>query len=161
MAGSSLERVARRVPGFAGYSDRTERRASDRALRDFATARIERVQCDLEVAIKHMGPQEAAELRAVIDDLDETVQELRCADRDYAGFLSASSWSRVDVLGDLYARDEQIVETLVVLSVAIEEGNFTATHVAREVRHLQRTVSERCSTILVLTQGAMIAQTGL
>ncbi len=149
---SCLERIARRVPGFAGYSDRDRRRDSDRALRHFVATRIDRIVPDLHVAAKGAPQTLAMELLGVIGDLESIRIDLDHADRDYAGFFSASAWDRVDVLGPVYSRDEQIVETLIVLSVAIDEGNFTPPHLGREVRHLHRTLSERASAMLMLAQ---------
>ena len=149
---SCLERIARRVPGFAGYSDSRRRRESDRALRHFVATRIDRIVPDLHVAAKSAPQTVEAEFLEVIGDFESIRVDLDHADRDYAGFFSTSTWERVDVLGPVYARDEQIVETLVVLSVAIEEGNFTALHLGREVRYLHRTLSERSNAMLTLAQ---------
>jgi hypothetical protein len=149
---SCLERIARRVPGFAGYSDCRRRRDSDRALRHFVATRIDRIIPDLQVAAKDAPQILATELLDVIDDLESIRVDLDHADRDYAGFFTASTWDRVDVLGPVYSRDEQIVQTLVVLSVAIDGGNFTPPHLGREVRHLHRTLSERANAMLTLAQ---------
>ena len=149
-----------RVPGFAGYSDSRRRRDSDRALRHFVASRIERIVPDLHAAAKAASQAAASELREVIEDLESIRQDLGHAHRDYAGFLAGSACDRVDALGPVYKRDEQIVETLVVLSVAIEEGNFTAPHLGREVRYLHRTLSERVSTMLTLAQGSSLQRAG-
>ena len=149
---SCFERIVRRVPGFGGYSDARHRRSSDRALRQFVASRIDRIVPELHVAAKSSSQTVAAEIGEVIEDLESIRCDLRFADRDYAGFFADCSWDRVDVLGPVYARDEQIVETLVVLSVAIEEGNFTPPHLGREVRHLHRTLSERANAMLTLAQ---------
>jgi hypothetical protein len=149
---SCFERIVRRVPGFAGYSDARHRRSSDRALRQFVATRIDRIVPELHVAAKEASQTVAAEIGDVIDDLESIRCDLSHADRDYAGFFTDCAWDRVDVLGPVYARDDQIVETLVVLSVSIEEGNFTPPHLGREVRHLHRTLSERSSAMLTLAQ---------
>ena len=154
MAG--FKQIVRRVPGFSGYSDARHRRRSDRALRQFVAARIDRIVSDLQVAAKSASQTLAAEIGDVIDDLESIRCDLGQADRDYAGFFADCAWDRVDVLGPVYARDEQIVETLVVLSVSIEEGNFTPPHLGREVRHLHRTLSERSNAILTLAQGGAL-----
>jgi hypothetical protein len=148
---SCLERIAQRIPGFAGYSDRRHSRESDRALRHFVATRIDRIVPDLHVAAKETPHPAAGELLEVIGDLESIRVDLAHADRDYAGFFSAAG-RRVAVLGPVYARDEQIVETLVVLTVAIEEGNYTAPHIGREVRYLHRTLSERANALLTLAQ---------
>jgi hypothetical protein len=114
--------------------------------------RIDRIVPDLHVAAKEAPRTMAPEFLEVIGDLESIRIDLDHADRDYAGFFSTGAWDRVDVLSPVYARDEQIVETLVVLSVAIEEGNFTAPHLGREVRYLHRTLSERARAILTLAQ---------
>lgn len=122
--------------------------------------RIDRIVPDLHVAAKGAPQSAASEFLEVIGDLESIRIDLDHADRDYAGFFSNSTWDRVDVLGPIYSRDEQIVETLVVLSVAIEEGNFTAPHLGREVRYLHRTLSERSRAMLTLAQTQALCGAG-
>ena len=152
MHGPPLERIVRRIPNFRGYSDVAERRGADRELRNFVVARVDRIVSGLRRSATRSSPLEAAELREVSEDLEQLRADLQLADRDYAGFFDGSGPNPVNLLAPVYARDEQIVETLVVLTVAAEEGNFTPLHLIREVRLLHRSLSDRTNAILVLAQ---------
>ncbi len=147
-----LERLVQRIPGFRGYYGNENRRAADRALREFAARRLEAVVSQLHDTNKRAPLEELQERRELITLVEQTRNELRFADQGYAGFFSEIKWDREELLDAVYAKDEEIVESVIALSVTIESGDWRVADLHQELRALSRAVRERRSSILVLSE---------
>ena len=147
-----LERLVQRIPGFRGYYGNENRREADRALREFAARRLEAVVSQLHDANKRAPLEQLQERRELITLVEQTRNELRFADQGYAGFFSEIKWDREELLDAVYAKDEEIVESVIALSVTIESGDWTVADLHHELRALSRAVRERRSSILVLSE---------
>jgi hypothetical protein len=147
---SPFERLVQRIPGFRGYFGRENRRQADDELREFGVSRLERMVSDLHAIVKDLPLDRIDEMRQVILQAETLRNELRYADQGYSGFFSEIKWDSEELLDAIYARDEQIVESLISLCTVIEEGEFSPPDVRRELRSLSRSVADRKTAILGL-----------
>ncbi len=87
----TLERLARVVPGVAGYQDRERARDADKAVRERLAQRLDAVRRDLEPAkralidAKDLGPLPSID--ALAATLDEIARTVEYAARGYRGFF--------------------------------------------------------------------------
>ena len=157
---SRIERLVQRMPGFRGYFGRENRRQADRELREFGVSRLERMVSDLHAIVKGLPLDRIDEMRQVILQVETLRNELRYADQGYSGFFDEIKWDSEERLEAVYGHDEQMVESLVALCTVIEEGEFSAEDVQRELRSLRRTFEDRRNTILGLVPESASSEDG-
>lgn len=155
-----LERIVQRVPGFRGYFGAENRREADRVLRDFGVTRLDQVVSLLQEHAKEAALEDLQELRDVINGVEKVRNELRFADRGYAGFFSEIKWDAEDLLDAVYRNDEQIVESALALAVVVEAHDYRVGDLRLELRALERALSERRSSILGLLGEATSSRRG-
>lgn len=115
-----LERLAARLPGFAGYQERELRREVDARVRRELAERLDRARTRLGGFIRTLSLTEAAlvgRLDGAAKDLDRVANTLRHAGSGYAGLFDAVK-IREEQLAALYAYDLALLEDV----EAVESG---------------------------------------
>lgn len=138
-----FKRILSKIPGFSGYMERQNRRASDKLLRETTADRFEeqwreisRLQRDLIQA----GNVE------YVDDLEQAAIKLRTfADRirratyGYSGLFDAVKINE-DELADLYRYDAAMLEMVDEVARAVEnvEASIGSEGLPAAIRHLTK-----------------------
>jgi len=138
---SALERLVRMLPGYRGYHVAENRREADALFRSFGRARLDRVRSELEQLGRRRtgrasGPYHglARRLAALCEQLEsESHPRLR---RSLVSTRAAS-------LDPVYARDEEIVRSVVALSVAIYESDTRPEDFSRELSRIEHALAQR------------------
>ena len=88
-----LEGLMRKIPGFAGYKDREERRQADKIQRDFMadslTRERERLSDVGSILMSHGGLRYLADVDRVRNVFDRVIERIRHATYGYGGFFDA------------------------------------------------------------------------
>src|SRR5262245_34588248 len=88
-----IERIANKIPGFAGYRERELRRDADRLEREHLAKRLEQQKATLNTlanAATRGGSLDAInDIETARKRLDKIVARVRYADRGYSGFFDA------------------------------------------------------------------------
>jgi hypothetical protein len=149
-----LERLAQRIPGFRGYYDAENRREADHLLRAHGVAELERVASRLHEH-KRAAPLAALQpLEALMIRVETLRNELRYAERGYAGFFDEIKWDRPEMLDAVHARDEEIVQAIGALALAVEGPELEPGQVSERITDLRRAVEERQRSILSASPNA-------
>lgn len=126
-ADSWVERLAKIVPGFAGYKAREDRRASDRALRQAIVSRLDdrRTVVDRTLAecSRQMKFDALEDLEAVRRRLQLVADMVRYAPAGYSGFFDRFEVKEAD-LDLIYGHDLRVRE--LVEQVAAQIGALDA-----------------------------------
>jgi hypothetical protein len=120
---TTLERLARLVPGIGGYHDRESARDADHEIRMQVAAELERCKRALEAAAAELTAQHVlAPLAAVgrlIARLDHIGNSIRYAARGYRGVFDANPVDR-EALERLAAFDRGLAESLGAVTSATD-----------------------------------------
>jgi hypothetical protein len=118
-----FKKLLTKIPGFAGYVERLNRRSSDKLLRETIANRFEEqwqhlssVQRDMigQGDLAHVDDMEAASLK-----LRQFIDRVRLASYGYSGFFDAIKVNQ-DELTQLYQYDLTLVELVDQVSNAID-----------------------------------------
>lgn len=154
---NSLEQLVRKIPGFAGYKDREQRRNADKIHRDFMAEQLAREKSRLLDAAFPFCKGENLELAAEVDRLskifDKVTDKIRHADYGYTGFFDSLKVGEAE-LDQVYDFDLGLVGMVSAVSEAImaivaqlekkEEGTPKILKgVERALRELDEKFSER------------------
>lgn len=137
-----------KVPGFSGYIDKQERRASDKLLRETIASRFEeqwgrvsKLQREFISAgeIGYVDDLEAAAIK-----LRTFADRVRTASRGYAGFFDAVK-IREEELARIYEYDNAMLDLAEEVSSAIDHvsASVGTDGVEAAIRNLEN-VSQRC-----------------
>src|SRR6185503_3500482 len=84
-----LERIAARIPGFAGYQERETRRDVDKVQRDFCADKLSgqktAIKRVLEELISDGDIDGIAPFEKLMSRIDRVAAQIRTADRGYSG----------------------------------------------------------------------------
>ncbi len=120
---NAVEKLAARVPGFAGYKARETRREADKLLRAALARRImEQVQRLSQVQralLRSGGLRWLDDVEAAVVRLQTLADQIRTAAYGYAGIFDAVKINEPQ-LAQLYAFDLQLWETVDGLAQAVE-----------------------------------------
>ncbi|NPA31282.1 MAG: hypothetical protein GXO37_04715 [Chloroflexi bacterium] len=120
---NAVERLAERVPGFAGYKARETRREADKLLRVTLAQRImEQVQRLSEVQralLRSGGLRWLDDVEAAVVRLQTLADQIRTASYGYAGVFDALKIDEPQ-LARLYAFDQQLFAAVDRLAAAID-----------------------------------------
>ena len=147
---SALQRLAARVPGYAGYREREERREADKLLRDFGAGRLDQVGRELQESIAKASLEEIGELRELVLAVEKLRNELRFADRGYSGFFADAKFDTDAALDALYAQDERIVAQVEELAAQVSNADVAAGSLRASVKRLGLALADRRNAILGL-----------
>jgi hypothetical protein len=143
-----LEKLARMLPGVAGYQDRETARDTDHALRQRLTAELGRMKRKIEEITRRQAEQRAFATLPPLDRLSVKIEKLgnlvRFASRGYRGVFDAERLTQ-DRLQRLYGFDLELLHELDgaragVDAVCAAEGESTA--LDRAVRALNTALEE-------------------
>lgn len=143
-----IERIAQRIPGFRGYTERENRREADRLVRMWGVARLDHIISELHEATKRAPLGEKHDCQECVNQAEKLQAELRHADRGYSGFFSEVKWDRPENLAALHDHDLHLADALEALAERVADGELPVAELREELRALQRGLAERRHTIL-------------
>ncbi len=118
-----FKKILSKVPGFSGYIERQNRRASDKLLRETVANRFEEqwqrissIQRDL---ISQGGLAYVDDLEAAAIKLRQFIDRVRTASYGYAGFFDAVKVNEAE-LSSVYQYDYALLELVDAVSRAID-----------------------------------------
>ena len=123
-AGAMLDELMRKIPGYAGYRDRENRRDADKKHREFLAQRLtgkKRSILDVgEILMAQGGLSHLPTLDNLTNKLDRVVERTRHAS---SGFSSFADSNVVDVqrLDVVYEHDMALLETVENLDLLIKQ----------------------------------------
>ena len=143
-----VKKLIGKIPGFSGYIERTNRRSSDKLLREVIAdrfneqwQRISSVQRDLisQGEIKFIDDLEAASLK-----IRQFIDRIRTTSYGYSGFFDAVKVNE-DELAEVYKYDLALFELLDEVSRAIDnvETSIGTDGLPASIRHLT-SLSQQC-----------------
>ena len=143
-----LTKIGKKIPGFKGYINRTERREADKLLREKIAERFESLWNRISDLQKEMISGGNIEM---VDDLESSaiklrqfIDRIRHASYGYAGFFDAIKVNEEE-LDAIYQYDIQMLALEDEVSRGIEnvEASMGAEGFPAVVRHLN-TLSQNC-----------------
>ena len=143
-----LTKIAKKIPGFKGYINRTERREADKILRENIADRFEALWGKISEVEKEVVSGGNIEM---VDDLESSaiklrqfIDRIRHASYGYAGFFDAIKVNEEE-LDAIYQYDMQMLAYEDEISRAIDnvEASLGSEGLPAAVRHLT-TLSQDC-----------------
>lgn len=145
-----LGRLARKVPGFGGYVERSRRRQADQLLRDTVAARLEQTRLrlsnvhqdlsrDIDKAIDYAETLGRADSR-----LMGLIGKIKDAPQGYSGFFDAVKIDEDD-LARLYTFDERMVshaEEIAANVTALQEAVAQDGDIDGKIRQLDASIQD-------------------
>ena len=117
-----LEHLMRKIPGFAGYKDREQRRQADQIQRTFIADALSRERDRLtdvgKVLMAHGGLALLTDIDRVSGLFDKVADRVRHATHGYSGFFDAVRIVEAD-LDRVYEYDLSMLQELSAVSEAI------------------------------------------
>lgn len=120
-----VENILRRIPGFAGYLSKENRRASDQLARQWLSDRLQQAKRNLDDYAR--GLAEAAQIDELpqVDRLrgrvDRLIARLRGAPAGYSGFFDLVQVDD-ELLEKVYDHDVRLIEEVDQLAMALESA---------------------------------------
>jgi hypothetical protein len=150
---AKLERLARWIPGIAGYQDRERCRDTDQAVRVRLADELQQHRRLLEDAARHLTERRELSPLAKVDRLsarlDELANTLRYAPRGYRGFFDANQQIEKS-LEDLYDFDLSLfddVGKLGALAAGVERAAGESAKLESAMAELSRALEEFDGTV--------------
>lgn len=129
-----LEKLADMIPGLSGYRGRDERRETDKRLREFLAARIDKVRAkmdDLKLEMTNRGEIESLDEVGQLDrQLQKLADEIRFATYGYSGVFDQVK-VKEEELDALYNHDLRLVGCVETLEAAVAAGDLAGAKTAR------------------------------
>jgi len=108
-----LEKIASKIPGFAGYLEKETRRSADKMLRDTIVSRygdqLSRISTLQAQLVESGGIEYLDELQGAATRLQRFIDMVKTAAYGYAGFFDAVKVKEKE-LAKLYAFDNALLE---------------------------------------------------
>ena len=134
-----LESIARRIPGFAGYLDKEERRESDAQARRWLADRLDASKPALDAYTRSLTEQGNLDSLSACDKLRNRIEllisRLRGAPTGYGRFFETSEMGE-DRLDDILEHDLWLVEHAEQSATAIENLASPDGSLATAEKHL-------------------------
>lgn len=138
-----LERLMRKIPGFAGYKDREQRRQADQIQRTFIADALMRERDRLtdvgKVLMAHGGLALLPDVDRVSGVFDKVVDRIRHATHGYSGFFDAVRINEAE-LDRVYEYDVAMMSDVAAVSEAITALGAAAETQAAELGERLRAV---------------------
>ena len=152
---SWLEKVARKIPGFSGYLDKTERRKADQVVRETISARLEEVRrelgavsetlsADIILAIDHAEPIGRADNR-----LMGLIGKIKDAPSGYSSFFDANQVDEA-TLDQIYMYDSSMIAHVDQISEhtkAVQNAVDMGAHIGAAIKELDTILKDANSEI--------------
>ena len=143
-----LEKFADAIPGLSGYRAREDRRTTDKRLREYLAARIDRVREALDaqkLLLTNQGNLAALNDVGLIGrKLQGIGDSLRFATYGYSGFFDQLK-IKEGQLDQIYAHDLKMAEAVEALEKVIGDPSHTAEQAAAGVAALEDLLAQRKS----------------
>lgn len=145
-AGAMLDQLMNKIPGYAGYRDREQRREADRRHREFVSKRLtdkKKALLDIgEILMSGGGLSHLEQLDGLTSVMDRLIERTRHAS---AGFSSFADTNAVDTerLDRIYEHDLGLLEQVEGLDESIgvlERAADTQDNVAQAMRNVKRSL---------------------
>jgi Asp-tRNA(Asn)/Glu-tRNA(Gln) amidotransferase C subunit len=145
-----LGRLASKIPGFAGYMERSRRREADQILREAISSRLEASRLQLSNSIEELSRDivkaidYAESLGRADTKLMGLIGKIRDAPEGYAGFFDAVKIKEED-LAEIYAFDESILAYVDQVSLdvdAVEIAILEDGKIGGSIKNLDNTLRE-------------------
>lgn len=145
-AGAVLDQLMNKIPGYAGYREREQRREADQRHREFVAKRLtakKKALLDIgEILMSGGGLSHLEQLDGLTSVLDRLIERTRHAS---AGFSSFADTNVVDTerLDRIYEHDLGLLEQVEGLDEAIgvlERAADTQDNVAQAMRNVKRSL---------------------
>ena len=161
-----LGRLAAKIPGFAGYMERSRRREADQILREAISSRLESSRLQLSNSVEELSRDiikaidYAESLGRADTKLMGLIGKIRDAPEGYAGFFDAVKVKEED-LAEIYAFDESMLAYADQVSLdvdAVENAILEDGKIGGSIKNLDNTLREANSafdTRRELLSGAM------
>ena len=136
-----FKKILGKVPGFSGYIERSNRRSSDKLLREAVAShfeeqwqRISGLQRDL---ISQGGIEHVSELEAAALKLRQFIDRVRTASYGYSGLFDAVKINENE-LGQLYQYDLSLLQSTDEVARAVDnvETSIGSDGLSAAIRHL-------------------------
>jgi hypothetical protein len=148
-----LQRLAARLPGFAGYQERETRREVDELLRHHLAGVLDEARRGVAAAVRRQpltARETVARMGALEKALDAAANRLRTAGSGYAGLFDAFKVGEAE-LGSLYRFDLELTETADgVLGLARHLDEGTLGELEGAVEALRGEIERRPSVVRAL-----------
>lgn len=145
-----LGRLARKIPGFSGYVERSRRREADQILRDTVTNHLEQTRLtlsnvhqelssDIALAIDYAEPLGRADSR-----LMGLIGKIKDAPQGYAGFFDAVKVQEED-LARLYEFDSKMLDYADAIAANVDALQATISgdgNVSEQIRALDASIQD-------------------
>lgn len=142
-----LERLVERIPGFRGYRDRERRREADKTVRDWGVQQLESLIAHLHDATKAAPLEQMDAWQEAVNQVEKLRNELRHADRGYAGFFDETKWDDPALLDAIHEHDAALVERIDA-TVDAGSGGAPLEELRTEIRQISEALRGRERAIL-------------
>ncbi len=149
-ARNPLERLAAHLPGLRSYHDRESRREADHLIRTFGASRLDRIIEFLHEATRKTELGRMAILQDLVNRAERLRNELRHADRGYAGFFDEMKWDDPRMLESVHEHTAALIDRVVELERQTSEGEIEHEELFAAISELERTLEDRRHAILDL-----------
>jgi len=147
-AGGVLDELMRKIPGFAGYLDRENRRDADQRHREFIAKRLTQKKRDIqdvgEILLGSGDMSQMSALDSLTNKCDRLIERTRHASAGFSSFMDSNA---VDVqrLDTIYEHDLALlttVESLDALVSRAESAADTKDNVGQALREVKKGLDE-------------------
>lgn len=119
-----LERIAAKIPGFAGYQERETRRDVDKLQRDFCADKLFAQKTPIKRVLDELisgGEIDGiAPFEKLMSRIDRVAQRIRTADRGYSGLFDTVKVGEDDLLR-VYEYDLSLAEAVTEVAHKVSE----------------------------------------
>ncbi|MBN2048567.1 MAG: hypothetical protein JW750_12050 [Anaerolineaceae bacterium] len=136
-----------KIPGFKGYIERQDRRASDKLLREEIARHYTKLESEVSAlqrdAISQGGIEYVDDLEAAAIKLRQFVDRVRTASYGYSPLFDAVKINQ-DELATMYEYDLALLNQAETVQAAIDNvaSSFGTDGLAASIRHLTRTAQD-------------------
>jgi hypothetical protein len=143
-----LEKFADVIPGLSGYRAREDRRTTDKRLREYLAARIDRVRGaldDQKLLLTNQGNLAALNDVGLLGrKLQAAGDSLRFATYGYSGFFDQLK-IKEEQLGQIYAHDLKLADAVEALEKLVADPGHTTDQAAASVKAIEDLLAQRKS----------------
>jgi hypothetical protein len=160
-----FKKLLSKIPGFKGYIERSNRRASDKLLRDLIASRFEEQWQNISALQRQLisdgGIEYVDDMEGAAIKLRQFIDRIRNAAYGYAGFFDAIKINEEE-LEKIYQYDLELLEMVDQVKNGVDnvEASFGTDGLPAAIRHLTRVAADcvdafnrRSDVILTASEG--------
>lgn len=140
-----LTRILSRIPGFRGYAQQEDRRASEQQTRAFVNAQLHQAKVSLDGYSRSLADAGLIDQLSPLEKLRDSVESARSqVDRPVlgSGGLIGADTVEEDALEDLYDLEATLMDQSVSVNQACGKLDDPAVDAGQQLKQIQETVSE-------------------